>query len=132
VIVDTSAWIEYLRATGSPAHRRLRHELERGAPILVPELVVMELLVGAADDTGARRLRTLLHSFDVVPLAPLVDSEASAGLQRRCRAGGRMVRSMVDCLIAAVAIRLHEPVLHADRDFDVLAELTELDTVAVS
>lgn len=37
---------------------------------------------------------------------------------------------MVDCLIAATAIRLGEPVLHLDRDFDVLADLTELTVVA--
>lgn len=129
MIADTSAWVEFLRGTGSPTHLRLRAEIERGATILVPELVVMELLVGAADDGAARRLRTMLHSFDVVPLAPLVDTEEAAALQRRCRAAGRTVRNMVDCLIAATAIRLGAPVLHADRDFDVLVELTDLTVV---
>jgi predicted nucleic acid-binding protein len=129
VIADTSAWVEYLRATGSPAHLELRRQIERGDPLLVPELVVMEILVGASDEPSARRLRTLLHSFDVVPLAPLIDSERAAGLQRRCRAAGQTVGNMVDCLIAATAIRLGEPVLHADRDFDVLASVSELDTI---
>jgi hypothetical protein len=66
----------------------------------------------------------------VVPLAPVVDSERAAALQRRCRAAGRTVRNMVDCLIAASAIRLGAPVLHADRDFDVLAALSDLQVVA--
>jgi predicted nucleic acid-binding protein len=130
VIVDTSAWVEFLRGTGSPVHRRLRWEIDRGGAVLVPELVVMELLVGASDERVARQIRRLLHSFEVVPLAPLVDTERAAGLQRRCRAGGQTIRNMVDCLIAAVAVRLGEPVLHGDRDFDVLARLTELDVVA--
>lgn len=130
MIADTSAWIEFLRATGSPVHHRLRAEIDHGE-VIVPELVVMELLVGAHDDGFARRLRALLHSFEIAPLAPLVDSERAAALQRRCLAGGRRVRNMVDCLIAATAIRLGEPVLHADRDFDVLADVTELNAVAL-
>ncbi len=129
MIADTSAWVEYLRATGSPVHRRLRRQIEGEAPIVVPELVVMELLVGAADEPAARQLRRMLHSFDVAPLAPLVDSERAADLQRRCRSEGRPVRSLIDCMIAAMALRLNEPVLHLDRDFDVLASAVGLAVV---
>jgi predicted nucleic acid-binding protein len=131
VIVDTSAWIEYLRSTGSPVHRRLRRLVEEGAEILVPELVVMELLAGPVDEPGARELRRLMHSFDVVAMAPLVDTEMAAALQRQCRRAGHTIRSMVDCMIAATAVRLGEPVLHLDRDFDVLANVTELEVAAL-
>lgn len=130
MIADTSAWVEYLRATGSSTHLRLRRQIEVGGPLLVPELVVMEILVGAGDERTARGLRALLHSFDVVPLAPLVDTEQAAALQRQCRATGRPVRNMIDCMIAAMAIRLSEPVLHADRDFEALAVVTDLEVVA--
>ena len=130
MIADTSAWVEYLRATGSPTHLHLHRHLGAGHSLVVPELVVMELLVGAGDDRLTRQLRSLLHSFDVVPLAPLVDSERAAALQRQCRSAGTAVRNMVDCMIAAMAIRLAEPVLHADRDFDVLAAATDLEVVA--
>jgi hypothetical protein len=130
VIADTSAWVEYLRATGSPVHLRLRAQIAAGDALLVPELVVMEILVGAADDGSARQLRKLLHSFEVVPLAPLVDSERAVAIQRQCRAAGHTVRNMVDCLIAAMAVRFGEPVLHLDRDFEVMATFTELEVVA--
>ena len=129
MIADTSAWVEYLRATRSPSHLRLVDQIETGGPLFVPELVVMEILVGASSDRSERQLRTLLHTFDVVTLAPLVDTELAARLQRRCRAAGRPVRNMVDCLIAAMAIRLGQPVLHADRDFEALAAATELEVV---
>lgn len=129
MIADTSAWVEFLRGTGSGVHRRLRAEIEAGAELLVPELVVMEILVGVADEQMGRRLRTMLHSFEVVPLAPLVDSEQAAALQRRCRAAGRAMRSMVDCLIAATALRLGQPVLHLDRDFELLAGVSDLELV---
>src|SRR3546814_20724494 len=85
----------------------------------------MELLVGAPDDRAARSLRRLLHSFEVVPLAPIVDSERAAALQRQCRRAGRPIRSMIDCLVGALAVRLGQPVLHTAPDFDVLAAHTE-------
>ncbi len=54
------------------------------------------------------------------------DYEEAAALYRRCRAGGETIRNLLDCLIAAVAIRNNAPVLHRDRDFDALARHTEL------
>jgi predicted nucleic acid-binding protein len=44
----------------------------------------------------------------------------SAELYRRCRGRGETVRKLIDCLIAAIAIRERATVLHNDRDFDVL------------
>ncbi len=54
------------------------------------------------------------------------DFEEAASLYAECRARGQRVRKLDDCLIAAVAIRHDVPVLHHDRDFDVLARHTPL------
>ena len=59
----------------------------------------------------------------------LDDNERAGDLYRRCRARGSTIRSLLDCLIAAVAIRVDAAVLHEDRDFDALAQHTELRTV---
>ncbi|MDQ4070481.1 MAG: VapC toxin family PIN domain ribonuclease, partial [Actinomycetota bacterium] len=45
---------------------------------------------------------------------------------RTCRRNGETVRRLIDCLVAAVAIRVQASVLHADADFDVLARHTSL------
>ena len=60
------------------------------------------------------------------------DYEAAAALYRRCRRQGETVRKLLDCLIAAVAIRAGTPILHNDRDFDVLARHTELQLDGVA
>jgi predicted nucleic acid-binding protein len=90
------------------------------------DVVVMEVLAGARDDDHRHRLRRLLARCERVPVQGLDDFEAAADLSRACRAGGETVRALTDCLIAVVALRASLPVLHADRDFDVLARQTGL------
>ena len=125
-LVDTSAWVEYLRATGSTTHRAVRRMLEADAPAYTTDVVVMEVLAGARDDDHRDRLRRLLARCEHVPVQGLDDFETAAELYRTCRVGGETVRALTDCLIAVVALRASLPVLHADRDFDVLARHTGL------
>ena len=54
--------------------------------------------------------------------------EEAAGLYRAARRAGLTVRSGADCLIAACAIRHGLPVLHNDRDFDLLARVSPLES----
>jgi predicted nucleic acid-binding protein len=70
-------------------------------------------------------LRGLLARASLVPTYP-IDYEEAASLYRTCRRSGDTVRKLIDCLIAAVAIRADLPMLHRDADFDVLARHTPL------
>lgn len=126
ILVDTSAWIEFLRDTGSPACQEVDRRL--GTRIAVADPVVMEVLAGARDDGHLRNLHGLLNRATLLPCES-ADYESAALLYRACRANGETVRKLVDCLIAAVAIRHRTPLLHADADFDVLARHTPLTLV---
>jgi predicted nucleic acid-binding protein len=105
VLVDSSAWIEFLGGTGSAVDLRLTEFIAEGQPLAVTEPVLMELLMGADDDAHAERLRRLLLAFDLRPLKGIRDAERAADLYRLCRRAGRTVRSSLDCLIASVALR---------------------------
>jgi predicted nucleic acid-binding protein len=59
------------------------------------------------------------------PLGAEVFDEAIK-LFRQARRAGVTIRSSVDCLIAACAIRHDLEVLHRDRDFAALASVSEL------
>ena len=126
ILVDTSAWIEYLRGTGTPIARRVRALLESNQSLASTEVVIMEVLAGARDDAHWQRLRRLLFGCELLPVAGLVDFEDAAALYRQCRRAGKKLRSLTDCLIAVVAIRSGAELLHADRDFDTIAELAPL------
>ncbi len=54
------------------------------------------------------------------------DYDEAAALYRASRRHGSTVRKLVDALIAAVAIRVDAPLLHADGDFAALARHTRL------
>ena len=127
LLADTSAWVEYLRGTGSPTSLLLKRHLADDG-LVTTDVVVMELLAGARDDTHEGQLAKLLSLPSSVPVER-VDWVDAARLRRRCRASGETVCLLPDCLIAAVAIRADVEVLHCDRDFDTLARHTALRTL---
>lgn len=123
ILIDTSAWVEFLRDTASPVCTRVDELL--GADLATCHPIRMEVLAGARDERHLSDLRRLLARASLVPTEP-IDYEDAAALYRACRRGGEIVRKLIDCLIGAVAIRADIPVLHADTDFDVLARHTAL------
>jgi hypothetical protein len=127
ILVDTSAWIEFLRDTGSPICQRVDDLL--ATEIATCDIVRMEVLAGARDEQHLQQLRRLLARASTLPTEP-VDYDAAAALYRTCRQRGHTVRKLIDCLIAAVAIRGNVPVLHRDADFDILAQHTPLQVDA--
>ena len=56
-LVDTSAWVHYLRATGSESHHLVRRLVESDAAVQTTDVVVMEVLAGGRDETHVGRLR---------------------------------------------------------------------------
>jgi predicted nucleic acid-binding protein len=58
ILVDTSAWIEFLRGTESATCREVDRLL--GTEIAVTDPVLMEVLAGARDDKHLRDLRGLV------------------------------------------------------------------------
>ena len=123
ILIDTSAWVEFLRDTGTPICNRVEALLE--SEIAICDAVRMEVLAGARDERHLMSLRRLLARAIVLPTGP-VNYEDAAALYRVCRWKGETVRKLIDCLIGAVAIRADAPILHNDADFGVLARHTDL------
>lgn len=126
-LIDTSAWVEYLRATGSPVHHMVKGLLYDDA--FTTDVVVAELLMGARDELHAQKLLAMLNRCHFVPTRPLDDFEQAAAVYRACRRGGFTPRSLADCLVAAVAIDRGLPLLAGDPDFPRIAEHTPLALV---
>ena len=126
ILVDTSVWVEFLRATGSPAHRGLRAALQSEAELACTDVVVMEILAGARDAADRDRLRRLVHGLEFLAVDGPDDFERAAELYRLCRSRGEAPRRLNDCLIAAVAIRNDAELLCRDADFHAIARHSSL------
>jgi len=121
-LIDTSAWVEWLRATGSPADREVEHLLHNDPDaVAITEPVTMEILSGASSPTELSKLEKLTAGLRTLPFDASRDFHEAAAMWRATRAACTPVRSIGDCLIAAVATRTGATVLHRDRDFEQLA-----------
>ena len=123
ILVDTSAWVEYDRATGSAVDARLTDLITMEQPVAVTELVVMEVLAGARTDEREQQLRRLLDRFPLLRFDPVADFGGGVNVYRRCRAAGVTPRGMIDCMIAAVALRHGATLLAADSDLHHVADV---------
>lgn len=123
ILADTSAWVEYDRATGSAVDQRLTELIEGDGQVAVTEPVVMEVLAGARDDKRETELRQLLLRFDLLRFDPVVDFEGAARIYRRCRRAGVTPRGIVDCMIVSVALRHRATLLADDSDMTQVAEV---------
>ncbi len=128
VLVDTSVWIEVFR---KPSTLKLE-KLVDFDDVVTCLPVIQEVLQGFRDEPAFLVARDAMHALPIVesPLGRLVFDDA-VGLYRSARRAGLTIRSSVDCLIAACAIRNGLSVLHRDRDFDKLARVSALESRAV-
>lgn len=127
ILVDTSAWVEYDRATGSPVDRRVTDLINAAAPIAVTESVIMEVTAGARDDRRESQLRGLLLSFELIPFDGVADFDGAVRVYRRCRSAGVTPPGLLNCLIAAVALRQGATLLACDLDLARIAPVVALD-----
>ena len=123
VLVDTSVWIEFFRRRNALDIEKLV-DFEEVVTCLP---VIQEVLQGFRDEEAFRSARDALFALPTVesPVsAPLY--EEAIDLYRTARRRGLTIRSSVDCLVAACAIRNDLTVMHRDRDYPSLAEVSHL------
>ncbi len=93
ILIDTSAWIEFLRDTGSPVCNRADALLAEDVAIC--DAVRMEVLAGARNEQHLHQLRRLLARATVLPTGP-IDYDHAAAIYRQCRREGETVRKLND------------------------------------
>jgi hypothetical protein len=123
-LIDSSAWIEYLRPKGSPKVKERVREILKKEEAATCGIVIVELLRGATDKKIYQSLREALLAL---PQTPLNDSV----IQRAAEWGFLVDRKLktvptTDLLIGASAYK-KATVLHCDKDFELLASTFGLE-----
>ena len=122
ILVDTSIWILLLAKQS-----RIVIPAEKLALLATCPPVVQEILQGVKDPSAQSKLASGLKALSIYanPM-PLEIFEEASQIYRDGRIQGFTIRSSVDCLIAAVALRYDLLIWHHDRDFDLIAKFRPL------
>jgi predicted nucleic acid-binding protein len=116
LVADTSAWIEFVRGTGSATDQLLTAAIDNHK-VLLPDLVYHEVLRGMPTEAEAAMMIKRFKPFIQFDLCNMSIAERAAANYRLLRSKGITVRGTVDLLIATWCIKHDVPLLHADRDF---------------
>ena len=125
LLVDTSVWIEVFRR---PSRLAVEEVLDLDdAVTCLP--VIQEVLQGFRDERAFLTARDAIYAMPIVG-SPVTSSlvDRAVDLYRSARRAGFTIRSGADCLIAACALTHTLPVLHHDRDFDLLTKISPLES----
>lgn len=134
ILADTSAWVEYDRATESSVDLRVSDLIASDGPLAVTEPVMMQVLAGARTDERGQDLRRLLLRFDLLQFDSVADFDGAVRIYRRCRQVGVTPRGLTDCMIASVAQRMGATLLAHDADMGRVAKVIgiEMDDASLS
>ncbi|CCV12418.1 PIN domain nuclease [Mesorhizobium sp. STM 4661] len=117
IVVDSSVWIAHLRNTNSVSVGKLRH-LDDTQEILVGDLILLEVLQGARNETHAQLIERNLRQFAIVPMLDPATAVKTARNYRVLRQRGITIRKTIDMIIGTFCIQGGHALLHDDRDFD--------------
>ena len=129
IVVDTSVWIDYFTGQETPQAVRLDALIGRER-LVTGDIILLEVLQGFRDDLHLDRAVRLLRRAPVVPMLGEDRALQAAARYRRLRARGITIRKTADLIIGSWCIDEKVPLLHADRDFDRLAEHEGLMSVS--
>ncbi len=128
VIVDTTAWIDYLRGTESAEALWLHRELTRQR-LGLTDLILCEVLQGIRDQADFVKVREHLLKFHIFQNGGRELAITAAQNYRSLRGQGHTIRRTIDCLIATFCLEAGHTLLHRDRDFDVFEKALGLKVV---
>jgi len=126
ILIDASAFIEFLNHTGSSIDTLVEQLIDDAEDVALAEITLTEILQGIKTDREYLEVKAALLTFPVISLNGAESYIAAAELYRKCRKKGLTIRCTVDLLIAQIALEHHLPLLHNDRDFNALAQVSDL------
>ncbi len=116
ILVDSSVWISHLRGDRTQATAKLEAAAMR-EPLLIGDLILLEVLQGARDEAHAMSIERGLRSYAVVPLLNPDLAPHAARNYRKLRDLGVTIRKTADIIIGTFCIEHRHSLLHDDRDF---------------
>jgi predicted nucleic acid-binding protein len=128
IVVDSAVWIDWINGRGTRQTAALQSIVLQDT-VLLGDLVLCEVLMGARSESDAVRIGHELSRFRMVELSSADVAARAARHYRALRARGITIRSTIDLLIGTFCIAHGHALLHRDRDFDVMEHHLGLSVV---
>lgn len=120
VLIDTSAWIEYLKKTSHPITREVESALILNVAATC-QLVLAELIQGARSEKETDLILDLASVVKVLNESESTWQEAGF-LSNKLRKQGKPI-ALIDCYLAVLAKENKAVILTLDKHFSVIEEL---------
>jgi len=120
VLVDTSAWIEFFRK-GSPTVAQKVERYLGEEDVAIGDLIYCEIMQGLYAATERKQVAELLLSLPRFEILGFEIADKAAANYRLLRSRGVTVRKTIDVMIGTFCAEHELPLVHHDRDFDLMA-----------
>ncbi|GAB4365193.1 MAG: PIN domain nuclease [Deltaproteobacteria bacterium] len=131
LLVDTSVWIDFFAGRETVQTKVFKEAVDGEADVALTEMILAEVLQGVPSDREFARLRRDLASFLLLRPGSEETYVHAAKLYRTGRKRGVTIRSLIDCLIAAIAMEHGAVILHRDRDYERISGYAPLKTISM-
>ena len=128
ILVDTSIWIDWFRGKETWGVIKLNHALENRLPLAICGVILSEILQGVKAPRELAEVEKILRPLTYLEISR-EDYVLAAALSRTAKQKGFTIRSLVDCIIAAVALKHDAVLLENDRDYQYLAHCSGLKLI---
>ncbi|HOV63032.1 MAG TPA: PIN domain nuclease [Spirochaetia bacterium] len=117
IVVDTSAWIDYVNGIVAPHTNLLDYELQHDR-IVTGDLILVEFLQGFKTENDYKKAKEMMDSLEYFDFVGRDNAIKAAQNFRKLKKKGVTVRKTIDVLIATFCIENGFELIHNDRDFD--------------
>ncbi len=121
VIVDTSAWIEYLRGSSHAVVRHVDQCLARDL-VGIGDLIYCEVVRGIRNNKERAQVISLLEALPRFDMVGFTIARKAADNYRFLRSKGTTIRKTIDVLIGTFCAENGCRLIHNDRDFALMAK----------
>jgi predicted nucleic acid-binding protein len=121
IVVDSSVWIDFFNGIATAEVEQLRTLIGQ-QPLLVGDVMLLEILQGVSSEREARRVENALRQLDVAPMLDPDLAVQGAAYYRRLRQRGITMRKTIDLVIGTFCIAHRHTLLTSNRGFFPMAE----------
>jgi len=126
VLIDTSVWIDFFNGIVNSKTEIVKEYLEMEYPLFICPIILQEVLQGIREDENYLKVKSNMLNLEILIIDHIESATGAADLYRDLRKKGVTIKKSNDCIIGFYAMSFGIHLVHRDRDFNLIAEKTNL------